>query len=386
MLIKCHQPARELTLKGPRRVRELLAELKMLPETVLVIRNDGLITEDELVADEETIEIRPVISGGAGAPDRAIRCKRCRAAPVVIKLPRHHTALCAGCFDHYVMDQTARGIKEQRMFVRNEPILVAVSGGKDSLALWELLDRMGYTTTGLHVQQGIGGYSTTSETTCRAFAEAKHLPLVVYDLQKEYGGGVTEIAETTRRSACSACGTLKRYAFNKIGRELGFNVVATGHNLDDEAARLLGNLLHWQMDYLAKQSPALPASGSKLIRKVKPLYRLAERETAAYAVLRKIPYVVDECPMSHGATSLQYKAVLNQLEHESPGTKQFFYLEFLRRQPLGGLGAGAATPEPELNECSRCGEPTTGTLCGHCRLVTQMAQPGRTAHVQFDRS
>ena len=299
---------------------------------------------------------------------------------MAIKLPRHHTALCAGCFDHYVVDQVEKAIRQYRMFRRDEPVLVAVSGGKDSLGLWDLLHRMGYQTTGVHVQQGIDGYSGNSEAKSRAFAEANRLPLVVYDLNKEYGGGVTAIAETSHRNACSACGTVKRYAFNRIGRELGFQVVATGHNLDDEAARLLGNLLRWQIDYLAKQSPALPASHAKLIRKVKPLFRLTEREVAAYAVLRKIDYVIDECPMSHDAKSLQFKAVLNQLEHESPGTKQFFYLEFLRRQPLRG-----ADPSAEgvlLNECARCGEPTTGELCGHCRLVAPLErmrqiQPGQ---------
>jgi sulfur carrier protein len=70
MLVKCHHPAREVILKGPRRVGALLADLQLRPETVLVIRNETLITEDEVVADEETIEIRPVISGGSAAPGR----------------------------------------------------------------------------------------------------------------------------------------------------------------------------------------------------------------------------------------------------------------------------------------------------------------------------
>ncbi|MEW6323790.1 MAG: TIGR00269 family protein [Nitrospirota bacterium] len=299
-----------------------------------------------------------------------MRCKRCRATPVAILLPRHHTALCAGCFDQYVIGQVERAIQDYRMFRKDEAVLIAVSGGKDSLALWDLLHRLGYQAAGLHVQQGIGGYSEISEMKTRAFADARQLPLTVYALANEYGGGVPEIAETARRSACSACGTLKRYAFNKIARELGVHVVATGHNLDDEAARLLGNLLHWQTDYLAKQSPALPAWESKLARKVKPLYRLAEREIAAYAVLRKIDYMIDECPMSHDAKSLQYKGVLNQLEQQSPGTKQFFYLEFLRRQPLAPPASAA---EAALRECAQCGEPTTSELCGHCRLVAPMA-------------
>ncbi len=64
MRIRLHQPKRELDYKGPRRVREILKDLEILPETVLVIRGDDLATEDETIRDEDTIEIRPVISGG----------------------------------------------------------------------------------------------------------------------------------------------------------------------------------------------------------------------------------------------------------------------------------------------------------------------------------
>jgi len=60
-------------MKGPRKVRAVLGDLQLLPETVLVIRNDALVTEEEMVADEDTIEIRPVISGGAGRPDHVDR-------------------------------------------------------------------------------------------------------------------------------------------------------------------------------------------------------------------------------------------------------------------------------------------------------------------------
>jgi sulfur carrier protein len=47
-------------------VRELLAELGVNPESVLVIRGAQLLTHDAQVADEDTIELRPVVSGGAG--------------------------------------------------------------------------------------------------------------------------------------------------------------------------------------------------------------------------------------------------------------------------------------------------------------------------------
>jgi sulfur carrier protein len=64
MKVLLNHPVREVKVKGPRRVREVLKELNLLPESVLVVRGDDLVTEDELLRDEDRIEIRPVISGG----------------------------------------------------------------------------------------------------------------------------------------------------------------------------------------------------------------------------------------------------------------------------------------------------------------------------------
>ena len=58
-------PRREVEVAGNRRVKDVLRELEILPETVLVIRGDELITADQMVAEADTIELRPVMSGGA---------------------------------------------------------------------------------------------------------------------------------------------------------------------------------------------------------------------------------------------------------------------------------------------------------------------------------
>ena len=84
----------------------------------------------------------------------------------------------------------------------------------------------------------------------------------------------------TRRPTCSACGLSKRYLMNRAALAHGYPVVATGHNLDDEAATLFGRSCHWQTDALTRQSPALASTHPKLVRRVKPLYRLSELETA----------------------------------------------------------------------------------------------------------
>jgi sulfur carrier protein len=64
MRVVLRNQAREVELHGRRRVRELLAELGILPETVLVIRGRDLLTIDEVVAEDDVVELRPVISGG----------------------------------------------------------------------------------------------------------------------------------------------------------------------------------------------------------------------------------------------------------------------------------------------------------------------------------
>src|SRR4029450_977076 len=147
----------------------------------------------------------------------------------------------------------------------------------------------------------------------------------------------------------------------------GYDVVATGHNLDDEAAVLLGNVLRWDLDYLARQHPALPAA-TGFARKVKPLYRLGEREMAAYCVLERIDYQVEECPMAAGNRHLGYKDTLNELEARSPGTKAAFLVGILARAHPQLVRDDAEGAGVELHPCPSCGAPTPSDVCAFCRL------------------
>jgi uncharacterized protein (TIGR00269 family) len=294
-----------------------------------------------------------------------VKCTRCKERAEV-QLRAHNAAFCRPCFLFFFRRQVERAIVHERMFSREERLLVAVSGGKDSLALWDLLAGSGYDTTGLYLGLGIGDYSAVSHAKTAAFAARRGLPLRVVSLAEEEGGmAVPVVAAATRRVPCSACGTMKRHYFDKVAIEGGFDVLVTGHNLDDEAARLLGNVLRWQRDYLARQRPVLPATHERFVRKVKPLYLTSEYETAVYAFMQGIDYIVEECPNAAGATQLAYKEALNRLEHASPGTKLAFVREFLRT----GQPAFAEVERREPSTCGRCGMPAYGETCAFCSLV-----------------
>lgn len=306
-----------------------------------------------------------------------MRCRKC-GEKAAINMRQHRLALCKEHYLEWIPDQTERFIQKYKMFNPGDRVLVAVSGGKDSLSLWDVLWQLGYRADGLYAGLGIDGgihYSDDSRRLCEAFAEERGLHLRVVEVAEQHGETIPEMAARTTRGKgkpCSVCGLTKRHIMNRIARDEGYDVLATGHNLDDEAAVLFGNTLNWMSGYLARQSPVLEASHPGLVRKAKPFCRFYERETAAYALLRGIDYVYDECPYSVGAKSLYYKSLLNTLEAERSGAKLTFYLSFLQAKENGLFEGKAIGGQEALNTCPSCGQPTTAPgECAFCRMVVK---------------
>jgi uncharacterized protein (TIGR00269 family) len=309
-----------------------------------------------------------------------VKCRKCGGS-ATIELRRHNAAFCVDDYLEFFRNQVREAIRKHRMFTRDERVLVAVSGGKDSLALWDVLIDDGYDTTGLYLDLGIFDYSVESKAKCEAFAARRGARLLVSRVADEVGGPVPVIKQVTRRPPCSGCGLSKRYLMNRVALDHGLPVVATGHNLDDEAATLFGSVMHWRTEALPRQSPALASTHPKLVRRVKPLYRLSERETAAYAFLRRIDYIVEECPFAAGATSIAHKEVLNRMEDASPGAKHNFLFGFLDK----ARAAFERLEDVTLLECVRCGQVTTSTVCAFCKLADQVKRAAVAGPPAADR-
>lgn len=367
MHIRLRNPDRTVQLEGHRTVGELLRELEIAPHTVLVIVDGELATSSAMVDEDARVEVRPVMSGGA---DDRPRCVVCRDNAIIDE-PRHRAAWCGPHFIDHVQRQVRKAIDQspggdgQRMFSYADRILLAVSGGKDSLALWDILHRLGYDVDGLYIGLGIGGYSQRSLERTEAFASARGLRLRIIDLADDYGYSTPGGAQASGRAPCGVCGLSKRYVFNRVAVDHGYDVVATGHNLDDEAATLLGNLVRWQEQFLARQRPVLPTTGANQVRKVKPLYRLSEREIAAYCVVQGIDYIVEECPLVEGNTGVEYKQALDVLEAATPGVKAQFLFGFLDRRDRWFAESGDEAPD--IGACATCGMPAVGETCAFCR-------------------
>jgi len=303
-----------------------------------------------------------------------VRCRTC-GQKAAINMRHHRLSLCTEHYLQWLPVQVDRFIRKQALFSKDDRLLIAVSGGKDSLSLWDILWRLGYRTQGLYVDLGIDAsisYSALSRDFAQKFADEHNLKLNIISLNDDYHETLPEIAQRTKRgreSPCSICGLIKRYLFNRATLDGGFDALVTAHNLDDETAILLANTLEWSLHHLARGRPLLPAAPG-LAKKVKPFARTYEYESAAYAYLRGIHWMTAECPFSKDSKQLYYKPYLNEWEEEMPGIKLRFYSKYLK-----ALDASAFPYQQEdataLEEkrCPKCGQPTTtGSLCAFCKL------------------
>ena len=251
------------------------------------------------------------------------------------------------------------------LFTKSEKIMVAISGGKDSLSLLFELNRIGYNVTGLFIDLSIPSSSGSAKLTVKEFCEKNRLPLIIKSLSDE-GLAIPDVKKVIKRPVCSECGKIKRYFFNKIALMEGFDALATGHNLDDEVSRLVSNTMRWDISYLADQGPLLDAKPG-FIRKVKPLWRLTEYEIANYAYLRGIEHHHAPCPYSKGASFTFYKNLMYRIENEMPGRKLAFYIDFLKfGHPI--FMRAKSDVDKALSPCKICSSPTSEEICAICRL------------------
>lgn len=293
--------------------------------------------------------------------DPGMKCSRCKQ-PARHRFPQHNARFCDPCLDIFFLRQIEKAIDKYQMLSPGQRVLVAVSGGKDSLALWQALITLGYQAEGLHLKLEFGDFSGVSLASSQEMASRLQSPLHVVALRDLAGCAVEEVARANRRQFCSVCGTLKRYYLNRLALDLGAPAVATGHHLDDETGRLLGNLIHGHAHHLERQWPMLP-EGPGLARKVKPLCRLGADEIRAYAKAHELPVAQGSCRHSKGATLPYYQEAMRLLEQKMPGTKLDFYLGFLRSK------GGAPAPTAPAGACAVCGAPTFVEVCATCRLL-----------------
>lgn len=295
-----------------------------------------------------------------------MKCNICKKKGC-IDLKHHNLKVCEDCFLKFFKKKVEKTIKKLKLFEKNEKMLIAASGGKDSQGLWHILSDLGFFVDGVYIDLGFGESSEGAREKVEELSKILNKKLFIVDLKKETGFTLDELSKFTKRVPCSLCGLIKRYIMNQIALKENYSGIITGHNLDDETATLMKNVLRWELAYLGRQTPLLEKMDG-FVKKVKPYIFCYEKETYLYVLISKIPYFKDNCPYSSKAKNKNLKMALHILEHSSPGIKLNFMKLFLKKRQFF-----VPLREEELKNlvkgCKICGYPTDREICALCTII-----------------
>lgn len=249
---------------------------------------------------------------------------------------------------------------------KNENILVALSGGKDSAVTAFILKKLGYNIKGLYVNLCVGDYSEKCLNAIKELCGLLKIELEVYNLKKEKGKGMKEIWKQNKNlNHCAACGVVKKSVLNEKARKLKVNKIATGHNLDDEVQTFLLNILKGSPELSANTGAIIKnpegSKTGKFIPRVKPLFYIEEKEILDYAKKNKIPFISGKCPFATTSYRIEIRDFLKQLNKKQ---KQNIIRNFEKIQ-----SDLEKIRDKQENYCEICGEPSRGRICKVCEIL-----------------
>jgi uncharacterized protein (TIGR00269 family) len=308
-----------------------------------------------------------------------VMCTSCRRKEAVFMRRYSGEKLCGRCFCKSIESKVRGTISKYEMFEPKDKIMVAVSGGKDSVTLLHILTKIekafpDAALSAVTVDEGIKGYRDealkVAKKNCRKLG-AEH---VVTSFKEMYGYTLDEIVNLIRNkkkkglTPCSYCGVLRRRALNTAAREAGVDKLATAHSLDDETQTMLLNIIHGDALRIARAKPVLTVIHPKLVQRVKPVCEVPEKEIAFYAYLRRIEFQSIPCPYAQTALRNDIRTMLNRMEEKHAGTKFTVFRSVERIRPA----LEAMAEEAKLQNCRKCGEPTVGELCKPCQMLQEL--------------
>ncbi|MEM0000205.1 MAG: ATP-binding protein [Desulfurococcaceae archaeon] len=299
-----------------------------------------------------------------------VKCNKC-SSQAIVRVPYAKLNLCREHYLKYIESRVYKFIEKRGLLKGVNSLLVALSGGKDSLSLLyilnELKDALGLKAVyGVHLDLGIGLYSEMSRKAVELACENVNAKCFTVALSELVGHTLPELVKLVKRPACSLCGMIKRYFINLFAVELGVDAVSLGHHMDDILVFILKDFMLQDLVDMSKMVPAIPGIPGIATSKLKLLYETYENDLLMYASLRNIKYVETDCPFKYrDPFKASIRKMLDELEEVMPG----FKLSLARRIFKNLSKYVSANIEKKVVPCKYCGMPSSTGTCAFCRLT-----------------
>ena len=306
-------------------------------------------------------------------------CDRCENQ-VVYSRKYSGEKLCSVCFSESIVRKTAKTISKYKMIKNDDLVCVAVSGGKDSLALLQILEKMSQTHNfkikAITIDEGITGYREEALGIVEKFCSKLNIDHNVFSYKKLFDltlDEALELRKDEKTSSCSICGTLRRRAIDYAAKEIGADVTATGHNLDDMLQTFMINMISGDTTKIGWMDPD---TSSNSLRKIKPFCEIYESEIVFYAFTNEIPFQSEPCPHMNEGIRTEIREFLNALENHHSGVKNNMLRSSFKISEIV-----KEKSQKQKRICSRCGNECTGKICSVCNTILNLKENENRMHI-----
>ena len=302
-----------------------------------------------------------------------IKIKQCNKCQNTAVYTRKYSgeSLCSECFSNSILRKAAKTISKYNMIKNDDLVCVGVSGGKDSLVLLDTLKKMSqshnFKIIAVTIDEGIPGYRDEALDIVKEFCTKLDVEFKTYSYKDLFDMTLAEsleLRENEKTSSCSICGTFRRRALDHAAKEIGANVIATGHNLDDTLQTFLINTLSGDTSKIGWMNPE---NEGKELRKIKPLSEIYESEIVFYAFTNNLPFQSEPCPHMNEGIRTEIREFLNSLEDHRSGIKNNMYHSILKISNIM-----KAVNDKEKRNCQICGSECSGIICSVCNMITNL--------------
>jgi cytoplasmic tRNA 2-thiolation protein 1 len=298
-------------------------------------------------------------------------CSACKRNPGYYRREYEGSILCKSCFKESLERKVRKTISQWNMFSPQDHVAVAVSGGKDSLTLLMILNKLTKRfprtrITAVTVDEGIAGYREEAVDLSQRYCKEMGIAHEIVSFEDLFGYGLDDFLKQKqkRMTACSYCGVWRRKAINLAAKKVGATKIATAHNLDDIVQTYMLNLFQGDAERFVRFSPVLKDPRDLFLTRVKPFCEIPEREIVMYGYTEDLQFQTASCPYMTEALRNELRSIINKLELSHPGLTFSAYRAMQKLRTLSAPNLKAS----QLQSCKSCGEPTPFEICEACKM------------------